>query len=288
MSRHPGFWACFRLAALATLVSAAGAVATPLPATETVEQALCRLIEESARSHDIPVEFLTRLIWQESSFRPRVVSPAGAQGIAQFMPGTAQERGLADPFDPEQAIPKAASLLADLTTRFGNLGLAAAAYNGGPARVTGWLAAQRTLPSETRQYVFAITGQSADAWAARRGPEADQTEAPTAPPSSCLQVTALLRRPGNESIAEAPFAPWGVQLAGNFSKERALRSFARARETYAAALGDIQPMIIGTRLRSRGTRAFYRVRAPAATREAANAVCGKIRAAGGVCIVLRS
>ena len=51
-----------------------------------------------------------------------MVSPAGAQGIAQFMPGTARERGLADPFDPEQAIPKAAEFIAHLSEQFGNLG----------------------------------------------------------------------------------------------------------------------------------------------------------------------
>jgi soluble lytic murein transglycosylase-like protein len=77
----------------------------------------------------------------------------GAQGIAQFMPGTAQERGLADPFDPEQAIPAAASLLRDLSQRFGNLGLAAAAYNGGPNRVSAWLAGNGSLPAETQDYV---------------------------------------------------------------------------------------------------------------------------------------
>jgi len=103
--------------------------------TETVQQALCRLIDNSARGQRLPVDFFTRLIWQESSFRTGVVSPAGAQGIAQFMPGTAAERGLLDPFDPEQAIPKSAELLRDHLNRFGNIGLAAAAYNGGPNRV---------------------------------------------------------------------------------------------------------------------------------------------------------
>ncbi len=98
--------------------------------SETIDQALCRMIEAAATKHHMPVDFFTRLIWQESSFRPGVSSRAGAQGVAQFMPGTASERGLADPFDPEQAIPKSAELLSDLRTRFGNLGLAAAAYNG--------------------------------------------------------------------------------------------------------------------------------------------------------------
>src|SRR5262245_17580460 len=67
---------------------------------ETIDQAMCRLIESSAAAQKLPVPFLTRLIWRESSFRAGVVSPKGAQGIAQFMPATAAERGLADPFDP--------------------------------------------------------------------------------------------------------------------------------------------------------------------------------------------
>ena len=100
-------------------------------ADETVSEALCRMIESASAAQHLPVPFLTRLIWQESSFRPDVTSRAGAQGVAQFMPGTARERGLSDPFDPEQAIPAAAALITDLKTRFGNLGLAAAAYNGG-------------------------------------------------------------------------------------------------------------------------------------------------------------
>ena len=108
------------------------------------------------------------------------------------------------------------------------------------------------------------------------------------PPSSCIQVAALIRRSGRDGIAEALFAPWGVQLAANFSKERALASFARAHHSYRAVIGSIRPMILGTRLRSRGTRAFYRVRVPAATREAATQLCNRIRAAGGSCIVLRS
>ena len=255
------------------------------PPSETIEQAICRLIEASASSHKVSVEYLTRLIWQESSFRTGVVSRAGAQGIAQFMPGTAAERQLLDPFDPEQAIPKAAEFIAELTVRFGNQGLAAAAYNGGPARVASWLVAERDLAPETKRYVYIVTGRSADEWAAAR-----LREIPEKPEEnlSCLQVTAALRRPGNVELSEAPIAPWGVQLAGNFSKERALRTFARARDTYASVLEDIQPMVIGTRLRSRGTRAFYRVRVPAASREIANRMCERIRLLRGSCLVLPS
>lgn len=276
----------FRLAFCSLLLCSAAALGNP--STETVEQALCRLIDEAAIARQIPTDFLTRLIWRESSFRTGAVSPVGAQGVAQFMPGTAKERGLEDPFDPEQAIPKAAEFIHELNNRFGNLGLAAAAYNGGPARVASWLSGQGGLPSETRNYVYAVTGRSAEDWAAERTETFDERETDAIAPQRCLQVVATLRKPGRLMPEEAPFAPWGVQLAGNFSKTQALASFVRTRQAYASLLGDMRPMIIGTRLRSRGTRTFYRVRAPAATRNEANQLCERIRKAGGSCIVLPS
>ncbi|KAB1075361.1 lytic transglycosylase domain-containing protein [Methylobacterium planeticum] len=313
---------------LGALLLALPASAAPSEgATETVEQALCRLIETSAKARGLPVPFLTRLIWRESSFRVSAVSPVGAQGVAQFMPGTARERGLLDPFDPEQAIPHAAHLLADLKRQFGNLGLAAAAYNGGAGRVTNWLAGSGGLPAETRSYVYAITGQPAEDWrggtgAVEMGPpegkdsdkasdrgaapagdkpggkEAGADRTPPAEkrveaPQTCLQVTAALRIPSRGDrfalgLNEGPAAPWGIQLAGNFSKSLALQSFSRARSAYAQVIGEVRPMIIGTRLRNRGTRAFYRIRIPAQSRQAADTLCGKIRHVGGACIVLRT
>ena len=276
-----------RLAFCAMALFCGTAGASPDSSTESVRQALCRLIEGAARTERIPHDLLTRLIWQESSFRPQVVSPAGAQGIAKFMPGTAKERGLTDPFDPEQAIPKAAEFIADLAEQFGNLGLAAAAYNGGPARVASWLAGRGDLPAETRNYVLAVTGRSAEEWAADSKAK-ESADNQTAPGQTCLQIIAALRIPGRDETIEAPFAPWGVQLAGNFSKERAHATFRRASRSYASLLQDVRPMIIGTRLRYRGTRTFYRVRAPAQTRQAAEQLCRDIRTAGGNCIVLPS
>lgn len=286
-------WAVCALPLLGVLSRPASAqteAALKAGGTETVTEALCRLIEGAARSRSLPVDFFTRLIWRESSFRTHVVSPAGAQGVAQFMPGTAAERGLADPFDPEQAIPESARLLSDLRQRFGNLGLAAAAYNGGPTRVANWLAGKDELRTETRLYVLAITGQSVEGWAAAARSRAQEDTGAEAPaPQSCLQVAAALRRPGRDPLAaEAPLAPWGVQLAGNFSKEIALASFHRSRQAYARVIGETRPMIIGTRLLSRGTRVFYRIRVPAPTRDAATGLCNRIRAVGGSCVVLRS
>src|SRR5712675_2439247 len=114
-----------------------------------------------------------------------------ALGIAQFMPGTANERRLLDPFDPVQALPKSAEFLNELRNQFGNLGLAAAAYNAGPRRVQEWLDGSGPMPQETRNYVFAITGTSVDDWAAagKNGKPPDR-----APTSSCRAWMALLRR----------------------------------------------------------------------------------------------
>ena len=100
-------------------------------------EAMCLMIESAARAENLPLEFFARVIWQESRFQSDAVGPVTrggqrAQGIAQFMPGTASERRLLDPFDPVQALPKSAEFLNELRNQFGNLGLAAAAYNAGP------------------------------------------------------------------------------------------------------------------------------------------------------------
>jgi hypothetical protein len=240
----------------------------------------------------LPVAFLTRIIWRESSFRAGVVSPAGAQGIAQFMPGTAQARGLADPFDPEQAIPKAARLLADLQRRFGNLGLAAAAYNAGAGRVTEFLHSGGALPAETRAYVRYVTGRPVEEWTQTGSSNPGILSATEeAAPASCVALLVDVRRGRGAAplgIEAEPLAPWGVQLAGNFSKALALAAYDRARQRYAAVIGGTRPMIIGRLLRSRGTRPFYEVRVPAATRTDADALCSRIQSVGGACVAMRS
>lgn len=124
----------------------------------------CRTLEEQAASHGLPTSFFARLIWRESLFNPKVVSPKGAQGIAQFMPATAAERGLADPFDPTTSLAESAKYLRELKARFGSLGLAAAAYNAGPSRVSAWRNGQSKLPFETQDFVNWITGHTAEDW----------------------------------------------------------------------------------------------------------------------------
>lgn len=133
------------------------------------ENGVHALIATAAAANDLPPDFFLRLLRQESGLNPYAVSPVGAQGIAQFMPGTAAERGLRNPFDPVEAIPKSAELLREHRARFGNLGLAAAAYNAGPQRVRGWLDGRSGLPAETRDYVVRITGRTIEDWAAAGG-----------------------------------------------------------------------------------------------------------------------
>ena len=115
-------------------------------------------------------------------------------------------------------------------------------------------------------------------------------------PTRCLIVVAGFRRGTDRRmmeaysgpIGESPVAPWGVQIAGNFSKQLALASYTRERQRHAEILADVAPMVIGTRLRSRGTHAFYRVRIPAPTRTAATELCDRLRKQGGACVVLKS
>ncbi len=97
---------------------------------------------------------LAAQLQQESGFEPAARSPAGALGIAQFMPGTARQYGLRDPTDPEAAIDAQAHLMHDLLRRFGSVPLALAAYNAGPGRV----AACSCVPpiAETQAYVQRI------------------------------------------------------------------------------------------------------------------------------------
>jgi hypothetical protein len=264
--------------------------------TDTRE-AMCLMIESAARANGLPLEFFARVIWQESRFQSDAVGPVTrggqrAQGIAQFMPGTASERRLLNPFDPVQALPKSAEFLHELREQFGNLGLAAAAYNAGPRRVQEWLAGSGPMPQETRSYVAAITGTTVDDWAAagKNGKMPDR-----APHANCRELMALLKRAPNSFVTEleqhvklAAAKLWGVQLAAGFDRNKALAMYARAMKRLSAVIGDQDPSLLSSVMRSLGTRTFYQVRIGADTRPAADDLCNRIRRAGGACFVLRN
>jgi hypothetical protein len=260
-------------------------------------EAMCLMIESAARAEGLPLEFFARVIWQESRFQSDAVGPVTrsgqrAQGIAQFMPGTASERGLLDPFNPVQALPKSAEFLAELRNQFGNLGLAAAAYNAGPRRVQEWLAGTGPMPQETRNYVSAITGSTVEEWA-KAGRTGKMPERPVT--SSCRELMALLRRAPNPFVAGleqhvtlSAAKLWGVQLAAGFSRDTALAMYSRAMKRLSAVIGDQDPSLLSSRLRTRGAATFYQVRIGADTRPDADNLCNRIRKAGGACFVLRN
>jgi hypothetical protein len=247
---------------------------------------VCTLIESAAETHGLPPEFLARLIWKESRFDVKAVSPKGAQGVAQFMPATARRRGLVDPFDPAQAIPASAAYLAELRGQFGNLGLAAAAYNSGEDRVEAWLVGRSGLPGETLEYVHSITFRPAR-WFREAGREVE----PRALDETLGFAEACRGLPVMKTRAVlfegAEWQPWGVQVAGNRRQSAAMRQFARAQARYPAILGEVEPMMVWARA-GLGRRKLWSVRVGAASRGEADRLCNRLRAAGGACLVRRN
>ncbi len=162
---------------------------------------LCQTLAESASKHRISVAFFGNLIYQESSLRPRLVSRKGARGIAQFMPKTARLVGLKNPFNPHEALPASARFLRVLMYRFGNnYGLAAAAYNGGPTRVSRWLKRGGGLPRETREYVTKITGKPVEEWRRAHGFIYDRDLTRNVP---CAELRVLADLQNNPASADS-------------------------------------------------------------------------------------
>ena len=257
----------------------------PTAAERPVAQ-ICHLIERAAHGNGLPPAFFARLIWKESRFDIKAVSYKGAQGIAQFMPTTAKMRGLADPFDPAQAIPASASLLADLKAQFGNLGLAAAAYNAGENRVAAWLAGNRGLPGETRAYVHSITFRPAK-WFREPGNEveAKPLDEALAFAPACRQLPVMQTRAVFYEGAE--WQPWGVQVAGNRFQSRAMAQFSRMQRRFPHILGEVEPMLVSARA-GLGRKRIWTAQVGADSRREANRICARLRAAGGACVVRRN
>jgi len=278
----------------------------PAPSLNGTSESICMMIESAAEANRIPVDFFARVIWRESRFRADAVGPVTrsgeqAQGIAQFMPRTASERRLLDPFDPVQALPKSAEFLRELFEEFGNLGLAAAGYNAGPRRVHDWLDGRGSLPHETLAYVLAVTGRPAEDWipgrdvTAGRGGKAGQPTSTSAKTTTCRDLMALLKRAPTPFVTElerrvqqGAGSPWGIELSAGFSRELVLRTYAAIERKYGALLAGNDPSIFAATFRNRGNHTFYQIRIGAATRAEANGICSKLERAGGACMVLRN
>jgi hypothetical protein len=258
---------------------------TKEPAAPLTPPGLCEALGAAAAANELPVDFFTRLIWQESRFKPDAISRKGAQGIAQFMPATARASGLENPFNPLDAITKSGQFLRDLRREFGNLGLAAAAYNAGSGRVHDWLGGHRQLPQETRAYVRIVTGRSIEEWAA--GTQTNLVEIPSLEVLPCdLPTTALVPHPEASQPKPKTIKPWGVEIVGGTTPENALARYHEWQPKYATIVADREPHVVIRGVI--GHAGAARVRVGEDTREAAEKLCAALRAAGTYCDVLRN
>jgi hypothetical protein len=250
---------------------------------------VCTAISAFAGYWQLPEAFLARLIWQESQFDPTALSPAGAQGIAQFMPGTARLRALQNPFDPAEALARSAEYLRFLSDKFGNLGLAAAAYNGGERRIENYVTnGGGWLPLETRNYVAIITGHTVARWLAEAPEDVDFALLPDADfQAGCIDMARAVRAP--DLITDpGQWQPWGVLISQNASADLARSRFDQAQGQFTAVLGTEQLMLITVRNPNFGRRPRFSAMIGRQTRAEASELCNQLIAAGGNCIVQKT
>jgi hypothetical protein len=273
------------------LSQVAGAATQSKPTKKSAfAQTVCSRAEKEADANGIDKAFLIRLLYKESLFNPNAVSPKGAQGLAQFMPATAARVGLVDPFDPEQAITSSAKFLRTLKNEFGNLGLAAAAYN--------WLAGKGGMPLETQDYVAFITGKEVAEWreatAAHPIPAIGKRDSFSA---NCVQLASrtvivvgkrVAKRAGLPGIVTAKPKPWGAMLTADFSETRALAMFNRLKLRFPNKLGTKRPMVVRKKDLSRGTKAIAAVMLGANSQAEAIATCRSLVSDGIPCVVKKN
>ncbi|HYQ05389.1 MAG TPA: lytic transglycosylase domain-containing protein [Xanthobacteraceae bacterium] len=228
---------------------------------------ICRALEQDAAENELPVEFFARVIWQEGRFNAR----KGAQGIAQFI----------------EALKSSARYLRDLKARFGNIGLAAAAYHAGPGRVAAWLSSHQPLPDETRSYVVIITCWTADEWASANPPKTSETTIPQGVP--CTRLANRILAPKEQAQRMAAYVPrWGMQLTADWSESEAWAKYRLIQKQYAALIGDREPIVVRSRGIGMGSDLRYNIRIADDDRAYLEKLCRKLIAAGGACVVLRN
>jgi hypothetical protein len=247
----------------------------------------CGLIEATAAEAGIDPGYFARLLWQESRYDAEAQSPAGAQGIAQFMPATAKFRGLDDPFNPAQAIEAAARYLGEMTARYGNPGLAAAGYNGGEDRLAAFIAQREGLPGETLDYVRAITGHPAEDWRDAPPAAVDFRLDGTVPFRTACVSRARDRAKGPAAqVMRAPLPTWGVIVAAGRTPRSAEVFGRRAAKQHPAVIDAAKLRFVQAVIPGFGRRAQYTAQMPATSRGEAQQLCDRLRARGGFCKVI--
>jgi hypothetical protein len=272
------------------------AAGTP-PSRPLAMEEVCATLQAVAALQELPLPFFVRLIWQESRFRADAVSHAGARGIAQFMPTTASERGLVDPHDPIAALRESGDYLRELRAQFGNLGLAAAAYNSGPNRVQAWLEGRTGLPDETRHYVWIVTGVAVDAWKEPNKVVLQTNRLPDRIP--CPELLAAAGQPpspervrlasaGMMHGVRSPSPGWSVLVAASFSSGHAQQQSERLQQRLNAVLDGRMPVLVRRRVAGRGRAPMTQVRIEETDRLSAERLCARLRRSGTGCVVMRA
>jgi len=152
------------------------------------------------------------------------------------MPETAAEIGLDNPFDPYKALPASAKLLQKLRRDFGNLGLAAAAYNAGSGRIQKWLSRQSSLPKETRDYVRIITGSAATEWTDESKTVSLHLQLPAEAPCEGVGGLSKSKEVANVPVALAPAVSDAVRKAEAEAQHVAAAKAAAREKSELAAL----------------------------------------------------
>gem|GEM_PF-336180 len=247
---------------------------------------VCSTIEKAAGENRLDPHFLARLLWKESLFEPEAVSPAGALGIAQFMPDTARIRKLDDPFNPAKAIHASADYLRFLIDGFGNMGLAAVAYNGGERRAANFNKGANVLPFETQDYVEAITGHNAWKWRDDPPAQVDVRLDKDKPfGEACVHLAA--NRKLKEFASPQRAYPWGVILASHPRQSGVQQHVQRLSSKLRPILGGKRITTVRKTMTGSGKR-VYTAQVGYSSRGEANAFCSQFRALGGRCIVLKN
>lgn len=247
---------------------------------------VCMAIERSAGRHGLDPHFLARLLWKESLFEPGAISPVGAMGIAQFMPGTAELVGLDDPFNPAKAIEASARYLRKLTDGFGSVGMAAVAYNGGENRAARYLAQGGSLPWETQDYVQAITGLTAASWRESPPKVLDiRLDKERSFRAACIDLAGK-RKLREFNTPEHPW-PWGVIVATHPQQSGVSAQVSRLNRQLRPILGGKRVSYVRRKI-SGGPRKVFTAQIGYSSKSEAYAFCSRLRGVGGRCLVLKN
>ncbi|MEL6566281.1 MAG: lytic transglycosylase domain-containing protein [Pseudomonadota bacterium] len=264
---------------------ALGPVACIRPAHMSFD--ICQHIAGASRRHMLDPGFFARLLWQESRFDPNALSPAGAEGIAQFMPDTAALRGLSDSYNPAEAIERSAHYLGALQRRYGNPGLAAVAYNGGERRADGFLQGGG-LARETVEYVQIVTGLRAETW--RDAPPDGHGFALHADVPFMAACLRMAQRRAVSPLAPPPagWSVWGVQVGFGETRAQAEAAVARQTRRCASQIAAERMEFVPVPSRVRGRAPYVMGRIGRRERAEADALCRTLSRRGCRCRVYRN